>query len=461
MTALALPARVPPPVGVAALLLATALLVATAPGLALAVAVAAFLAGIGATLGVTCTSTALVALYLVPLFAFGRSFSRIGIPPLQLPEAILITALAVSAPKWWPAYKTLVPTWFRVSTLSFAGLALVSVVRGAVAGYPAASRGFVLLLYPLVSGPFAAWIAVHRQRWDRILLAAVASAPFGLVLLSAVSSQSVVAAAYALYLSVLVGRAMTADRPWVRQLLVACSMIGVVALAATGRRGPLLAVAAACLVGLIALTGYRPPRLPKLVATSSFVMVSVLCVVVVGGVDASNLPGVGSVVERTRRGLTDPGSPEEANVAFRFAVWKYALTTVTSESPLLGMGFGRPFSLRFRERDLARDEFSAAHNSYVGVTYAAGFPAGLLFIGVFLGAASVCLRKPRSDRYRPVQLAWLASAALITLTNVAAETTYIGGPLWLFLGWLTLRQGAGDSPGPSDSTRPDLGRCTR
>jgi O-antigen ligase len=451
--------------GVAAFLGSAALLVSIAPGLALAIAVAAFLSGVAATLGVTGASTALLALYFVPLFAFGRSFSRIGIAPVQLPEVILVLGITISIASWWPAYKTRVPTWYRVSTIAFAGLGLVSVVRGALSGYPAASRGFVLVLYPLLSGPCAAWIAVHRREWDRILLVAAASAPIGLLVLYILASGSVVAAAYASYFGVLVGLAMTAPRPSLRRFLVAGAVIGTIALAATGRRGPLLAVIVASLVGIIALTGYRPAQLSKLVATASFLLVSVLCGVMLGMVHPSELPGVGSVVERTRRGFSDPGSPEEANIAFRFSVWKYALSTVTSESPLLGMGFGRPFSLRFRERDFAKDRFSAAHNSYVGVTYAAGIPAGLLFIGIFLGAAAACRRKPRSDRDRPVQLAWLACAALITLTNVAAETTYIGGPLWLLLGWLVLRGDVAEQSGggslEESATGPDPVRCER
>jgi O-antigen ligase len=256
---------------------------------------------------------------------------------------------------------------------------------------------------------------------------------------------------------------MVAERLRVRRFLAACAVMGTIALAATGRRGPLLAMAVAFFVGFIALTGYRPPHLSKLVAIASFALVSVLAVMTVGAVQPSDLPGVGSVIERTRRGFTDPGSPEEANIAFRFSVWRYALSTVTSDNPLLGMGFGRPFSLRFRTRDFARDAYSGAHNSYVGVTYAAGFPAGLLFIGIFVGAAAVSLRKPRSDRFRPVHLAWLASAALITMTNVAAETTYIGGPLWLLLGWLTMREevscGAGGAPANRSEAPRILTKC--
>jgi O-antigen ligase len=431
--------------------MAAAASVTVEPTVVLAAAVSILLVGFAANAGPVAASVTLLWLYLVPLFAFGRSFSRIGMAPLQLPELLLVVAVAVSLPQWWPAYKAWVPRWFKGSTVAFAGLALLAVARGAAHGHPGAMRGLALVVYPALSGPIAAWIVVHPSQWRRVLTAAVAAAPLGLLSLSVVANGSVVAAAYAFYLSGLIGMAMTTDEPRLRRLLTVLALVGAFALAATGRRGPLLAVAVAFVVGLVVLTGYRPRHLLKVASASALSAVLVLCLVMFGAVRFSDLPGVGTVIERTQRGLDEAGSPEEANVGFRFAVWRYALSTVTTENPLFGVGFGRPFDLTFRQRDFGKEEFSGAHNSYVGVAYAAGFPAGMLLVAVFVGAARTCLRRPRTSTDRPVQLAWLASAVVISLTNVAAETTYIGGPLWILLGWLSVRQ-----PSSRPETEPAL-----
>jgi O-antigen ligase len=74
------------------------------------------------------------------------------------------------------------------------------------------------------------------------------------------------------------------------------------------------------------------------------------------------------------------------------------------------------------------------HNSFIGYTFYAGFPAGLLVVAAFLLGLWQTWRHRHRSRYMPALFGSLVGVVLTAFTNVALETTYIGGPSWLILG---------------------------
>jgi len=400
---------------------------------------AAALVVIGFTANRVATASAvLFGAYLIPLFALGRVYAYAGFDPIYIPEVLLFSALALSLPDWWQTYLTAVPRWYRWGTAAFAVLGLIATWNGLTHGYPGALKGLVFVVYPLASGPCAAWIRVHDASWQRTLVGATLAAPIGLLILTLFDPNEVIPAAYGFYLSGLVAIAATrppGDRRWV---LIVAACAGPILLVGTGRRGPALALIVTLVVAQIALGRMAGRSVAPLVIVCTLGAGILLLAVGVVGVAPSRLPIVGMEVKRANSSFGAPGSESEANVAFRFDLWRYSMETALHHGFWFGTGFGRPFDFRFRSVDFRTVDTGGPHNSFVGVFYYVGVPAGLGFIVIIVAAFRSAARKRTSNRLAALQLAWLAAAVVTMFTNVALEGPYIGGPIWIMIGWCVL-----------------------
>jgi len=383
------------------------------------------------------TSALLLGAYLVPLFAFGRVYAYTGFEPIYVPEVLLVCALALSAPLWWETYLSAVPRWYRWASAGFAVLGLFATWNGLAHGYPGALKGLVFFLYPLVSGPCAAWIRVHPTRWQAIAIAAAVAAPIGLIILTVADSTSVIAAAYGFYLAGLVALAATRRPGRGRWIVVLAACVGPLVLVATSRRGPILSLLVAMVVALVASRRMASLSIRPIVISCALGVAAIVFAVVVVGVAPSRLPVFGSAVRRTTQSVGTTGGESEANVAFRFDLWRYSMQTAVHDGFWLGTGFGRPFDFRFRSVDYLTVDTGGPHNSFVGVFYYMGIPAGLGFIAMMVAAFRSVSRR-RSLQVAPIQLALLAAAVVTMSTNVALEAPYIGGPIWILIGWSVL-----------------------
>jgi hypothetical protein len=385
-------------------------------------------------------SAVLIGLYLVPLFAFARVFSYVGIPPIYLPEVLLAAALAVGVRQWLPTYREFVPLSYKLLTAGFAAVACLATWHGMTKGYEEAFKGLAFVAYPLLSGPIAAWIKASGPRWIRIVTVAVAVSPIGLVALLLIDDSLVVSAAYGFYFAGLIGIMMCRESGPLRVALFLDVLFGVLLLASTGRRGPILTVVIALAVAQFFSGGRLSPAVSKLIPAGAFALAVLFAAVALGGIPPGELPGIGSTITRTQAIFNGSADASEANVAFRIELWKYSLRTAVSEGPLLGSGFGRPFALEFRGADLETEDTGGAHNSFVGIAYYMGFPALGMFLAMIVLAVRRVGKRQLVSVVQPAQAAWLAAGLVTMFTNVALEAPYIGGPFWLLLGWCVLKE---------------------
>jgi len=384
----------------------------------------------------------LLGLYFIPLLAFGRVYAYIGIEPVYLPDVLLIAALALSLPLWWETYRTAVPLWYRRASAGFAVVGLFATWNGMAHGYPGALKGLVFVVYPLASGPAAAWMRVHERRWRRIVVVAALAAPVGLLILTTTDPTDVIPAAYGFYLAGLLAVAASQPPGTARRILVSAAGAGALLLVATGSRGPLLTLVVATLVGQIAWRRRSSRTVRPLVLGGAMALAVVVAAIALGGLDSSRLPIVGTAVGRATSSFASSGPEAEAgagaNVAFRLDLWQYSMDTAVHDGFLLGTGFGRPFDFRFNNVDFSTVDTGGPHNSFVGVFYYMGVPAGLAFIALIVVAFRRAGRRDASPQLATLQLTWLAAAVVTMFTNVALEGPYIGGPIWLLIGWCIL-----------------------
>lgn len=436
--------------GLLAAMAVLAWLASTQPVIAVGAAAAIAVVGCAARWPAA-TSAALMGAYLIPLFAFGRVYAYTGFDPVYLPEVLLLSALALSLPLWWKAYLTAVPRWYRWASAGFALVALVALNTGFAQGYPDALKGLVFVVYPLASGPCAAWISVHTRYWRRIAVAAAVAAPVGLLILTVTDPTAVIPAAYGFYLAGLVALAASWRPTAGRWALVAAACVGPVLLIATSRRGPTLTLIVVVVVALIASRRMASRPVRPLVIACTLGIAALTFVFGFVGVAPSRLPVVGTTVQRTSQSVGDQGGESEANVAFRFDLWRYSMESALHDGFWVGTGFGRPFDFRFRTVDYRTVATGGPHNSFVGVFYYMGVPAGLGFIAIVVAAFRSVGRR-RDPELAPIQLALLAGAVTTLLTNVALEAPYIGGPLWILIAWSVLARPA-RVPGPAERRR--------
>jgi hypothetical protein len=371
----------------------------------------------------------LLLAYAVPLLAFGRAFALIGRNPFYVPDILLICGVAVLLPRLRLRGLGL----FTALCWSIALLALQSVATGLSRGYPAATKGLVLVLYPLLAPLVAA--ALNRARNPReVLRMFTLVLPCGTagLLVTIVSGGSYIAAASGLYLGMAAAFAASAGAPF-RRILIPSVLIGTLLLvASSAERGPTLTILLAAFGAWLASHRQR--------SSSSTQTVAVLLVLVIAGsavtasfgvINPTRVPVAGHLLSR----IADAAGNSSAanNISLRQEMWSFALRTAASENPLLGAGAYHPIDVVFQGNDLRQDPSTGVHDSFIGYTFYAGFPAGFLVALVFVLGLYLTWRGRESDPYFPALFGGLIAVVSTAMTNVALETTYIGGPSWLLL----------------------------
>lgn len=375
---------------------------------------------------------ALLMLYAVPMLVFARSYALVGQRPVYLADVLIALAAALAAPRAWAR---------GVKALSFMccalGLLMMHAVLVAyVAGYTGATRGFVMIIYPLMGAALAGWLAgrVHLDeniaRFTRLVFPLVS---IGLAL-SLALKVLIISASYGLYLATICAFAAAPGIPR-RRLFAATGLLGaVLLLELNAKRGPMLAIAIAVLGAWLASGRLRSgSAAARSVLAVSIATVSLAFAASMGVVAPSGLPVVGRLIERTTA-TTNSSDPEAANnVDLRTAIWSYALRTAAHDNPLLGVGAFHPIEVSFDGNDIANDPESGVHNSFIGYAFYAGFPAGLLIVCIFAFALWRIWRARRLSIYAPPLFGALMAVIVTASTNVALETTYIAGPSWLIV----------------------------
>jgi O-antigen ligase len=371
----------------------------------------------------------LLFLYLAPLMMLGRVFALVGHNPVYLPDVLILLAVVLMLSR--VSFRSVTPLPLVLTLI--AGLALRAVYAGHAAGYKDALKGMVLAYYPLVGLIMAGWIALRDDA--EILLQRLAKyvlplTPIGLLIVIA-TRVGYVPASYGMYLGIAGAFAVCPAVPRRWLLAVAVFVAATALAAASARRGAALTVVIAPAAAWLAASRSRP-RLTTAIALSSLaaLIAAVAVTVSTSTIDAVRLPLVGNLVLRSTNGTQNASG----NVAIREAMWSYAIHTVASQDPVLGVGAYHPIEVDFEGNDLVSDPADGVHNSFVGYAFYAGFPAAGLVILALALALWRTWRIRASSPYAPALFGGIVGVIVTALTNVTLETTYMGGPSWLLVG---------------------------
>jgi O-antigen ligase len=294
----------------------------------------------------------------------------------------------------------------------------------------------VLVLYPLVAVAAAGWVAGLKDVdhtlsvLPRYILPLIA---VGQVVVMA-TNATLVAASYGLYLGIGAAFAIVPGIPGRRLLGLSCLVGFMLLVAFQAERGPTLTVLLAALSAWLAASRFRSRGSGRAAMVAVLIVITGTALAFSLGIarGPTQIPIVGRVIERAT--ATSSSDPEAANnVGLRTAAWSYALNATYVENPLLGVGAYHPIELTFHGNDLATNPGTGVHNSFIGYVFYAGYPAGLLVVLVFVLGVLRIWRIRRLTVYAPALLGALVAVVVTALTNVALETTYIGGPSWLVL----------------------------
>jgi O-Antigen ligase len=376
--------------------------------------------------------TTILLLYVVPLLMLGRVFALVGSSPIYLPDVLLVLAALLMLPKVKLGLIRPVP----LLCTAIAVLALHAVYVGYEHGYPAATKGLVLALYPLLAIAIAGWIG-GLDRPDHVLsVLAQYVLPLITVGLAVVilSNASFIAASYGLYLAIAGAFAVTRGMPY-RRMLGLSTCVGLILLVSiNAERGPTLTVLLAALSAWLAGSRFRSraTNIGRTLAAAA-VVTGVAFTFSLGIVHATQIPVVGRLATRVTATNTSEGVSAANNVTLRRAIWSYALHTTYAQNPLLGVGAYHPIEVTYFGNDLQRNADTGVHNSFVGYIFYAGFPAGVLVVLVFAIGLWRVWRVRHRTIYAPALFGSLVAVVVTSLTNVALETTYIGGPSWCVL----------------------------
>jgi hypothetical protein len=378
-------------------------------------------------------------IWLAGTLIFGRVFAEVGRPPIFLADVLAIAGTLLSLPRWWPFATRPGARGLLLIAIALAVLTAQSVYRGAEAGYPAALKSACMGVYPLVAIAIAGLVARDPELIQRFARRVLPLVPLGFLLV-ALTGAPFIAASSGLYLA---GAAAWAAAPGNgrRGPIALGTLIAVGYLVQVGaRRGPTLAIVVAILATRVAT--WKPQRtqrrqlqpLPVVMGCFAGALIVATALVLLNSgkrTDPADFPVVGSLVSRVVAS-TQPGTESGNNVALRWEMWRYALTTTAEEHPFIGRGAGQPIAAGLGSTTVI-DRKSGAHNSFVGYAFYSGFPSAILVVFAFL------LAIVGSWRYRnlPGRASLFgASIAVVTIcmTNVALETPYIAGPAWAILG---------------------------
>jgi hypothetical protein len=378
------------------------------------------------------TLTTILLLYAVPLLMLGRVFALVGSSPIYLPDVLLVLAALLMLPKI--KLGLIRPTPLLCTCIAL--LALHAVYVGHQHGYPDATKGLVLVLYPLLAIAIAGWVA-GLDSPDRALSFlpryVLPLIVVGLVLVL-LTSASFIAASYGLYLGIAAAFAVTPGIPC-RRVLGLSTVVGLVVLVSiNAERGPTLTVLLAAVSAWVAASRLRSRAvtISRTLAVAAVITGAALTLSL-GIVSASGVPVVGRLATRATATNTSQDVSAANNVTLRRAIWSYALHTAYSQNALLGVGAYHPIEVTYRGNALRSKTDIGVHNSFVGYVFYAGYPAGLLLVLVFAVGLWRIWRIRQRTIYAPALFGSLVAVVVTSLTNVALETTYIGGPSWCVL----------------------------
>lgn len=365
------------------------------------------------------------SVYLVGILSFGREFALVGISPIYLADVLAVLTVMFSRKKW-TSRLTAVGTP-RLAVYIIAILGTQSVVRGLTEGYPSALKGGVLAIWPLLSLYIAVWISADNLIAKSTKFLCL---PLIGILVATTLGMQTVTASYGLYLSVAVSFAVVSKGKWGSILRWSAWIGAVVLFAESARRGPILAIVVSLCAARIAASPKIKSPLPGI---GVIIGVGLLTLIMVNTrASISNMPYIGTSVARVASGFSQPGGEASNNIDIRFKMWRYALQTVNEVSPLFGVGAGHPIMLEYGTTDLSTKEVGP-HNSFVGYAFYVGYPAAALVILLWIVSMVRCWRMRNDFVYASAIFGGLVGAAGISLTNVALETTYMGGPTWLLI----------------------------
>lgn len=378
---------------------------------------------------------AVLVAYLVPLLALGKTYATVGSGQIYLPDVLI----AVAAMMMLPAIKLRRITPFPLMCMLLALLVLHAVYVGQQHHYLDATKGIVLAFYPLISVIVAGWLA-NRTDAERLLSAlpmyVLPWVTVGLAFLLAIH-VALVAAAAGLALGVVGAFAIVPRMPR-RRLLGACFVVGTILLVGfNAKRGPALTIALAVFVAWIASGQFRSVKAWVIVPALGAVIMMIALVTSLGILKPTQIPVAGPLIARTI--TTDSATANSNvtaaaanNVGIREAIWSYALHA-TNTDPLLGLGAYHPIEVDYLGNNLADQTGIGTHNSFIGYAFYAGYPAAVLVILAFTLGLIRMWRLRHTSLYAPALLGSIVAVIVTALTNVALETTYIGGPSWLLL----------------------------
>jgi hypothetical protein len=366
--------------------------------------------------------------YVFPLFLMSRAYSLIGHDPIYLPDVLAVTAagFALFRAKWRHL------GLYALVAGAIGVLMLHAVYVGHEARYPFATKGLVLVVYPLIAVPIAGWVS---QRADIERLLSVLPRfifpliPVGMVL---VHGHHLVPLAYGLEYGCAGSFVVSRGIPG-RKLLAVSFIVGAgLLISFSAERGVeitiLLSVAAAWIAGLRL---YRLSR-RSILALCCGALVALFAAAIVDGIIVvpANIPVLSHVAVRA----SGQQSSASGDVKVRFLIWDYALSTAWNDNPLLGVGAYHPINVVYGTFNVSKKDSVGTHDSYIGYTFYAGYPEGALVVLVFCWGLVRLWRVRRRSPYAPAVFGSLVAVIVTATTNVAFEVTYVGGPSWLILG---------------------------
>ncbi|MGA2211002.1 MAG: hypothetical protein ABSH30_15355 [Acidimicrobiales bacterium] len=371
---------------------------------------------------------ALLFCYAMPLFLLSRAYAVIGANPLYLPDvlAMICAGIALSRARWRHLEV------FAVTCALIAVLMAHAVLVGREHHYPDAIKGLVLVVYPVLCVPIAAW-ASQRNDLERLLSyfprVILPLIPLGLII---THGHHLIPSAYGLELGIAGAFAVVPRMPN-RKLLAVTFLVGSLLLIAfSAKRGVTLTLLLSVAAAWIATRRLHNLSKRVMVALAAGVLIALMGTAVVAGIITvpTSVPILGRLAERASSNTTSASN----NVTLRELMWNYALTTTLNNDPLLGVGAYHPIQVTLGNNNIAKHLSSGVHNSFIGYTFYAGYPEGLLVSGVFAWGLLRLWKVRRRSIYAPAMFGAIVSVIATALTNVSFEVTYMGGPSWLALG---------------------------
>jgi hypothetical protein len=370
----------------------------------------------------------LLLCYALPMFVFNRLFALVGHSPYFLPDFLAVAAggIGLFRARWRHL------GLFAIVAGLIGVLMLHATYVGHHHGYPSATKGLVMVVYPVIAIPIAGWVA-GRADIER-LLAVLPRFVFPLVPIGMILAHHhhLVPSAYGLAYGCAGAFLIVPGIPNRKVLLVSYLIGAGLLISYSAERGVELTLLFSVATAWLATKRLRRLSMKTMMALAATGLVAIFAFSMFEGIIVipSNVPFLSHIQER----VSDKQRKASGDVTLRKLIWTYALATTWNEDPLLGVGAYHPISVSFGTADVTANDAVGTHNSFVGYTFYAGYPEGALVILVYAWGVLRLWRVRRRSIYAPAVLGSLVGVIVTAATNVAFELTYIGGPSWLILG---------------------------